>query len=478
MHEDPSAERHSDGLAERLKRLIVPSEQPIVAPPELPTDPVVALADRLAAGQAETLQGLHAVSARLEQLVVTSGEVRPPDPGPGRALVAALADQLAAGQAETLYGLQTAASTVRQRAEQLERLATQLPEDLGNRLWQAVEELATAASAQITGALNTASSRLGVVVEALDQHLTEQQEQYLSVLRESAEATGAQLSAELEEAAATVVESAGRAQASQTVVRAAAVTAVEALESSAEAVVQQVADLQAQVSDSVDQALASISAAGEGFAEEAEGVIQTMTSVGEGFISRMFEVLDERDVHEQRLEERLSARVEQISADVERRLAGATAAMAAQVDRLELRDLTERSATAAELHDLLRRLLAEPRGKLRELRNATRSPDAARRAAPPAPVREEPAYQEAHESFTPEPPPRTAKVPAKKGPAKAVQRTSTPAVRKAPAKKAAAKRPAAKKATTHRLDRSSSPEKRPARRTRHTTGSTNTDEDT
>ena len=325
---------------------------------------------------------------RPEPMVFTAEPPRRPAFDSGRALVTALTDQLAAGQAESLYGLQTAASTVRQRAAELERLATQLPEDLGNRLWQAVEELATAASAQITGALNTASTRLGVVVEALDQHLTEQQEQYLSVLRESAEATGAQLSGELEEAAASVLDSAGRAQASQTAVRAAAVTAVEALEASADAVVQQMIDLQEQVSDSVDQAVASVSAAGEGFAEEAEGVIQTMTSVGEGFIARMFQVLDERDLHEQQLEERLAARLDRITADVERRLAGATAAMAAQVDRLEQRDLTERAAMAAELHALLRRLLAEPRGKLRELRGTTRPPDAPRRGAPPRAARQ------------------------------------------------------------------------------------------
>ena len=107
--------------------------------------------------------------------------------------------------------------------------------------------------------------------------------------------------------------------------------------------VQQVVDLQEQVSDTVDQALASISAAGEGFAEEAEGVIQTMTSVGESFISRMFQVLDERDQHEQELEAAARRPASTRSPrSVERRLAGATAAMAAQVDRLEQRDLTER----------------------------------------------------------------------------------------------------------------------------------------
>ena len=313
----------------------------------------------------------------------------------GRALVGALTDQMAAGQTETLYGLQKAAVTVRERAGELERLATQIPDDIGQRVRESVEALAGAASDQISTALETASTRLGIVLEALDQHLATQQEDYLNVLRESAEATGAQLSSELEEAAAAVAESAGSAQASQNAVRAAAITAVEALDVAAQSVAEQLADLQDQVSEMVDQAVGSIAAAGEAFAEEAEGVIHGMTSIGDSFISRMFDVLDERDVHEAALEQRLSDRVGRITADVERRLAASTAAMGAQIDRLERRDLTERNAMVAELHDLLRRLLAEPRGKLKNLRNAVKDAGAPVRGGGTRPLGTEPAYQAA-----------------------------------------------------------------------------------
>jgi hypothetical protein len=360
----------------------------------------------------------------------------------GKALVGALTDQLAAGQAETLYGLQTAAITVRTRAGELERLATQIPDDIGNRVRESVEALAGAASDQITTALETASTRLGIVLEALDQHLGSQQEGYLAVLRESAEATGAQLSGELEEAAAAVAESASRAQASQNAVRAAAVTAVEAMDLASQAVVEQLADLQDQVAELVDQAAGAIAAAGEAFAEEAEGVIHGMTSVGDSFISRMFEVLDERDVHEAALEQRLSDRLGRITADVERRLAAATAAMGAQIDRLEQRDLTERDAMVAEVHDLLRRLLAEPRGKLKDLRNAVKDAGEPVRGLPVAPLVEEPAYQDASDEFEPV---YAAEAPRKKAPAKrapAKKAAKAPA-KKAPAKKAAAKRPPA-----------------------------------
>lgn len=361
----------------------------------------------------------------------------------GRALVGALTDQMAAGQTETLYGLQKAAVTVRERAGELERLATQIPDDIGQRVRESVEALAGAASDQISTALETASTRLGIVLEALDQHLATQQEDYLNVLRESAEATGAQLSSELEEAAAAVAESAGSAQASQNAVRAAAITAVEALDVAAQSVAEQLADLQDQVSEMVDQAVGSIAAAGEAFAEEAEGVIHGMTSIGDSFISRMFDVLDERDVHEAALEQRLSDRVGRITADVERRLAASTAAMGAQIDRLERRDLTERNAMVAELHDLLRRLLAEPRGKLKNLRNAVKDAGAPVRGGGTRPLGTEPAYQAAADEF--EEAPVLAPPPVKAAPKAAAKRAPAKRATKAPAKRAPAKKAPAKR---------------------------------
>ena len=335
------------------------------------------------------------LAERLGRLVSTVDEAGRAQVDRGRALVIALTDQLAAGQSETLYSLQTAANAVRDRGRELERLAEQMPEEIAGQLRDLVALVVEGLSRDV-----------GLLREGISRELAAQQDDYLSVLRESARATGGQLSTELEHAATTVVESAARAKASQTAVRAAAVAAVESLESAAAS-----------------------------FTTHAEGAIQAMQAVGESFVSRLFQVLDERDQREQELEELLSARMEQITAHAERRLQALTAAVDAQLRRLEERDLTERQTTTAELHTLLDRLLAEPRGRLRELRGS-------RSAAPPVrvnpqPLRAEPVYREVYE----EPEAR----PTRKAPAKKATDARAPAKKKAPAKKSTTPRKTATK---------------------------------
>lgn len=344
---------------------------------------------------------------RLGRLVSTVDDAGRTQLDRGKGLVHALTDQLAAGQTETLYGLQTAAKAVRDRSQDLMRLAEELPEAIGAQVQQLVDELTEAASAQITAALDTASTRLESVLENVHRDLSSQQEQYLNVLRESARATGSQLSTELEHAATTVVESAGRAKASQTAVRAAAVAVVEALES-----------------------------ASASFTEDAEGVVQAISTVGDNFVERLFQVLDERDQREQVLDELLTKRVEQLTAHAERRLHALTAAVDDQLQRLEQRDLVERASTTAALTALVDRLLAEPRGRLRELRGNIRNQPAPA-ATSRQPLHAEPAYYEVYDELEPDQPPTPA--PAKRSPAK-----------KAPAKKAPVKRAPAKKSTTAR----------------------------
>ena len=327
---------------------------------------------------------------RLGRLVSTVDDAGRIQLDRGRSLVNALTDQLAAGQTETLYGLQTAAKTVRDRGVALERLASELPQELAAQLREVVSDL----------------------VQAIREDLGAQQEQYLSVLRESARATGAQLSTELEHAATSVVESAGRAKASQTAVRAAAVAAVEALE-----------------------------AATAAFADDAAGVIQAMTAVGEGFIGRLFQVLDERDAREQELDDLLAQRVDQLTQQAEKRLKAITAAMDAQLRRLEQRDLTERASNAAALQAVVDRLLAEPRGRLRELRSGLKGVPLPV-ARNPEPLHAEPAYQEVLDRPDPLPAKAMAKAAAKapvKRPTKKAPAKSTPA-KKAPAKRASATR--------------------------------------
>lgn len=340
------------------------------------------------------------LTERLSRLVSTVDDAGRTAIDRGRGLVNALTDQLAAGQTETLYGLQTAARSVRDRAMDLQRLAEQLPEEIAAQVRQAVEALTESASEQIAAALDAASSRLGIVLESVQRDLTAQQEDYLRVLRDSARATGTQLSTELEQAATTVVESAARAKASQTAVRAAAVTAVEALES-----------------------------ASASFADDAEGLTQAMTAVGESFIGRLFQVLDERDAREQHLDELLTARTEQLTQHAERRLKAVAAAVEAQLSRLEQRDLTERASTAAELHALVDRLVNEPRGRLKELRSSIKSAPLPPRTQP-QPLRAEPAFTKALE----QPPAKPRKAPAKKAPAKKSVAKKTTAPRKTAAK--------------------------------------------
>ena len=385
---------------------------------------------------------------RLGLLVATADDAGRAQADRGKALVLALTDQLAAGQAETLYGLHTAAKSVADRGRALERLAEQLPTEIADRVRQLVDELTDDAGAQIRDALDAASTRLGIVVEGVHRELTQQQESYLTVLRESAETTGVQLSEELEHAATVVVESAGRAKASQTAVRAAAVAAVEALESSANAVTEQFLNAQEELAQAVEQSIGAMTNAAEAFTQDSDGLIQAMTVVGESFVSQLFQVLDERAERDRLAEERMTTRVE-----------GLARAMQAQIERLEERDLAERSTTVADLHAVLERILAQPRGKLRELRSTTKPGPAESRPVVPQPVtslREEPVYQayeqdlyddaDADDDADVAPPPEPAvRAPAKKAAAKKAP-GSKAAVKKAPGSKAAMKKAPAEKA--------------------------------
>lgn len=512
---------------------------------------------------------------RLGRLVATMDDSGRAQMDRGQALVLALSDQLAAGQTETLYSLQSAASTVRDRAKEITRLAGELPVEIGSRVAALVDELTEAATAQVTQALDEASTRLGIALKSVQRELTrhqehylgalqessaatsqrlssqqedllvslreafesthaqlraqqesylaalqetaeststrfedqqrvyltalqetaestsirfedqqrdylatlretsesttarlqEQQEAYLAVLRESAERTGAQLSRELEQAAKTIVDSAGRAKASQTAVRAAAVAAVETLETVGQTTTERLLELQEQLADFVDQASAGMEQTSAAFAADAQAVTQGMTTVTEGFISRLFEVLDERDERDRQLEERLNARAEWLTHRMAERMSELARDLEAQIARLEERDLAERASSAEILTGLVDRLLAEPRGKLRDLRSAARALAVAplpqsRSVAParvpvaptPAPVFEVAGDglgddadfdQEAAVDEPPAPPRTTPPAPAK---ARSKSPAAHAAAQHAPAKKAATMKAATKKA--------------------------------
>lgn len=361
--------------------------------------------------------GSDDLGERLSQLVSTVDDTSRAQAERGRHLVSALVDQLAAGQSETLYSLQSAARSVRTQGLELTRLCDELTEDVGARLAERFEELS--------------------------EELARQQQDYLEVLRASAEATGSQLSSELEHAADTIVQSAARAKASQTAVRAAAVAAVESLETAASS-----------------------------FAQDAEAITQGMAAVGENFIARLFEVLDERDARERENEQRFHDRMSRLSQSHAAQIADLSEALAQQLERLEARDAAQSATVAAQLESVVDRLLAEPRGRLRELRvlakSAVATPPPTRvppRRLPPAPIR-----TVVHELEEPEDSDEL-EVPAP------VQRRSTTAPRKAAAGRPAPAKTAAprKRASTPAKTTPKATAKTPAKTTARTRATTKED---
>ena len=369
----------------------------------------------------------------------------------------------------------TRLDAVVQGAGRLDDVASRMPEDIAKRVGGMVDQITEASAGKIGSALDAASTRLGIVAEGVHQKLDEGQARYLAVLRESAESTGARLSDELERAAKTIVDSAGRAKASQTVVRAAAAAMVETLEESVNAAREEFITLQEQLFAFVEQTTSSMGETADAFVADGEALTQGITAVGDSFVNKLFQVLDERDARERDLEDRLNSRIDVLMETTTEQLSRLTRALEQQVVRLETRSQEERAANAADLHALVDRLLAQPRGRLRDLRAGTRgavpaavppvasySPPVRRPVAPPAPVKAAPPVEAAAEPVLPEQPARRAavkKAPAKKAPATKAEPAKAEPAKAEPAKGEPAK-PEAKKAAPAKAKKAAAPRAR------------------
>lgn len=225
---------------------------------------------------------------------------------PRDVLVQALIDQLAAGQSETLYSLQTAATGVRRRVAELDAAAARLPEAVAPVLVGLLDELVQA-SAQSAAAAG----------RELQDSLATETKRHAS-----------NLTATVKRATAAIVQAGDEAAGRVEVQRQQAETSLTDL-------LAQLHEAAAAVAESVT-ALDSMRAT---FAADAEAATAAMEAVGANVIERLIQVLDDRDQREQRLEVQLNRRV-----------------------------AADRATAAQQLTDLLDRLLALPRGKLKDLR--------------------------------------------------------------------------------------------------------------
>lgn len=355
------------------------------------------------------------LSRRLAEQLAAVGEESPGqrDQG-GHPLVQALIEQLAAGQSETLYGLHSAAAALRRRALELEQAAERIP----GRLAPQLEELVVGLTEQATGtattllddlqqSLSTETSRRTAELEAASQDvgaamikqgqevtatLSEQRE----IIQAAVEAAGQRFREELEQgtqdaradlakAQRTLRDAAARhtAASAKTVgqmddasaeLAAVTVEAVARIEAAAAAAAAHLTALGTELAETASQALDGIERAGAALLADTATATEAVTLVGENVTDRLIAVLDERDKREQLLDDRLTARIDRLSKKTETTMKRLMGELADEADLLRLGSNSERAATAEQLHEFLDRLLALPRGTLRELRTmATRS---------------------------------------------------------------------------------------------------------
>ena len=142
----------------------------------------------------------------------------------GAALVTALIEQLAAGQSETLYGLHAAAAQLRRRASELEEAARQIPHDLAPHL----EEL-------LAGLTEQALIGAAAEVDGLQQSLSTETRRSTDELVAAFRSATFELSREGQHVAQGVREAVGQLEDASAELRAIAAAAVGAIESAARA---------------------------------------------------------------------------------------------------------------------------------------------------------------------------------------------------------------------------------------------------
>ncbi|MCU1595733.1 MAG: hypothetical protein JWO12_3125 [Frankiales bacterium] len=112
-----------------------------------------------------------------------------------------------------------------------------------------------------------------------------------------------------------------------------------------------------------------LTASAASFTADARASADAVTAVGENVISRLMDVLDARDASDKALENRLNARIDRLTKRAETTVNRLIADLAEETAQLRAHAEAERTSTAQQLAELLDRLLAQPRGKLKDLRN-------------------------------------------------------------------------------------------------------------
>lgn len=370
------------------------------APPDNPLDDpyghlIQALIDQFAAGQSEALYGLHSASATLRrQAADLQSSVDQ--------LPAALQPQLLT--LLTAAGEQAATTTAALVAEHIAELQT----TLGTETKRHATNL-TATVKRSTAALEKAAVEAVALARAERALVKESVDSSLQTLRDEFAAAGQRLdeiadrhtlaAAEAESARGTVeatvegvLAQLGEAQESFRVQLAeetnvvglhlaeAATQAITEIEGATdvamtrlEIVSARLEALASQVVGASNESLDSVIRASEQFSADAAAATAGLERVGENIVSRLIVVLEDRDRMDRAGQENFAARAHEITAHVEAQIGAATDELAAQTAAASQREATDRATAAAQLNDLLDRLLGLPRGKLKELRTTTRA---------------------------------------------------------------------------------------------------------
>jgi hypothetical protein len=332
-------------------------------------------------------------------------------------LVSALVDQLAAGQVETLYGLHSAAAGVRQQAEQLRTAAAVPAETLASAAADVRSAQATLADGRTALQLLTDTLRTELAEQVAAQVTAQVHEQVRALVDAQSDAVVARLTAATEALEAstqqwqrTLEESAEATAASLADGTRAAVTE---LTTAAEGLANGTESLVGAASDTA----AAIDEAGRILVDEFAARVAS-------FFSQLQQDLTRRESRDTAREKALYARVEQLAAQGELRVEELTERLSEATAQLLRRDQELEGARAEAFVDVLETLLTKLGGR-RQLRARVREVVQVDRQPPPSTTVSPPPVEHATERVQTAP---TKKAPTKKAPAKKAP------VKKAPVK--------------------------------------------
>jgi heparin binding hemagglutinin HbhA len=373
--------------------------------------------DQLAAGQVETLYGLHSAAAGVRQ---QAEQLRTAAAVPAETLASAAADvrsaqatladgrtalQLLTDTLRTELAEQVAAQVTAQVHEQVRALVDAQVDDVVARVTAATDALAASAATWERQANEAAGASAAAI-----EHQTHAVTQQLNGAGERVEAA-ARRTLELLEQATT---------STRTELERATQAAVERLASSAEGAEERLASGTESLVRAASDTAAAIDEAGRILVDEFAARVAS-------FFSQLQQDLTRRESRDASREKALYARVEQLAAHGELRVEELTERLSQATAQLLRRDQELEGARAEAFVDVLETLLTKLGGR-RQLRARVREVVQVDRQPPPSTTVSPTPVEHAAE--------RTQTAPAKQAPAKRAPAKKAP-VKKAPAKKAA-----------------------------------------